>query len=417
MMLSRRDVALASAVALLGALAVVQGRLDSRRPLPTDQAASQDLVVTSPRDSGPGTLREAIFAAARAPGRPRIVLRVSEVRPETPLPPLVHPSGTIVTAAAGTAVIDASRLVAGEVFDVLSPLSTLTRLTIRNAPAAAIRVRVEGVQLEDLDLEGSAIGIEVLAGSRGLVVRDSRFRGNGIGVRLESADPRTEIFGNEFSNHLRAGIWGVGSASRSLDPALAIVVRGNRFDDDETAVVLADLAVEVTENEIVGARQAGIYISGGGVRVRSNRVRDGRRNGVVVAHARGAVVGGNEIDHQAGAGILVSSCSGTTVHDNRAYDNGFGLISVFGDPAEPNTYSANLVMSHRADGFVIIGGSPVLRANRATGNGQAGLRIMDYFDRQGARRVAEPLLQDFRAEGNGDDEPVHEAYREPGDAS
>jgi nitrous oxidase accessory protein NosD len=411
---SRRDLVFAVAVGLLGTLALVQERVEPRRPSPSDQAAGAEFVVTSPRDRGPGTLREALFSAASATGRPRIVLRISEIRPETPLPPLVHPEGTVVTAVQGGAVIDASDLVAGEVLDVLSPLSTLRGFTIRNAPAAAIRVRVAGVQLEDLDLESSAIGVEVLGGSRGLVLRDSRFRDNGIGVRLEAGEARTEIFGNRFSGHLRAAVWAVGG-ERAPDPARTMVLRGNRFENDETSMVLADLGVEVEDNEVVGARNVGIYLSGRGVRVRGNRVRGGEGNGVVVAHAEGALVTANEIDHQAGAGILVTSCRGTTVRDNRIYESGFGLISVFGDAGDPNTYSGNAVLGHRADGFVVVGGSPVLRANRATGNGRAGLRIMDYVDRQGERRPAAPLVQDLRLEGNGDDQPVREDYREPQD--
>jgi nitrous oxidase accessory protein NosD len=411
---SRRDIAFAAAVALLGAVALIQGRIEPRRPLPVDLAASAEFVVTSPRDSGPGSLREAIFAAARSPGRPRIVLRVSVVRPETPLPPLVHAAGTVVTSGSKRATIDASRLVSGEVFDVLSPLSTIRGLTIRSAPAAAIRVRAPGVELDDLEIESSAVGVEVLGSGAALVLRGCRLLDNGIGVRLEAADPRTEISGNRFSGHQRAAIWAVGVESLASDPAQAMVLRGNRFEDDETSVIVADLPVDVVENEIVGARQVGVYVGGRGGRVRSNRIRAGEGNGVVLARAHGALVDGNEIDHQGGAAVLVSSCTATTVRDNRVYDNGFGLISVFGDATDPNTYSGNVALGDRADGFVVIGGSPVLRSNRASRNGQAGLRILDYIDRQGGRREAEPLVEDLTLEGNGDDQPVRDTYRERG---
>ncbi|HEX8151696.1 MAG TPA: hypothetical protein VF698_01165, partial [Thermoanaerobaculia bacterium] len=67
--------ALAAFIAAPLLIALTASRSESLRPQPPELRADAALEVISGRDTGGGTLREAITAAARHPGRVRIVIR------------------------------------------------------------------------------------------------------------------------------------------------------------------------------------------------------------------------------------------------------------------------------------------------------------------------------------------------------
>src|SRR5437660_9171159 len=103
---NRRNLLALGAVALLGLLAVMQYWVASRRPLSPELSAAQELQVISDADRGPGSLREAIFTADSAHQRVRILLRVSRIVLQSPLPPLVNPRRVIIESAGNHPEID-----------------------------------------------------------------------------------------------------------------------------------------------------------------------------------------------------------------------------------------------------------------------------------------------------------------------
>jgi hypothetical protein len=111
--------------------------------------------------------------------------------------------------------------------------------------------------------------------------------------------------------------------------------------------------------------------------------------------------------------VLLRSSRGTLVRRNRVHANGYGIAVVFGVGAAPPVVADNLLLNQREDALYVVGGSPVLEANRALGNRGAGLRVLDYVPRRGPTLAAEPLLRGNLLAGNGQDAPVRGVYREP----
>src|SRR5688500_17857674 len=153
---SRRQTAIA-VVILLGLLASLQQWLADRRPASPWLGSKQDFIVTSPADAGPGSLREAIFAADSTSERARIRVQTSRIVLQSPLPPLVNPLGVIVEGGSTHPEIDASGMGSGPVFDIAAPNSVITGLTIIHAPeqsllARADALRVSGVRITHSDV-------------------------------------------------------------------------------------------------------------------------------------------------------------------------------------------------------------------------------------------------------------------------
>src|SRR5687767_4119052 len=73
---SSRHLLACGAVVLLGLLAGLQHWLATRRPFSAEWSSARDLQVTTSADRGPGSLREAIFAAHASTQRSRIVVQV-----------------------------------------------------------------------------------------------------------------------------------------------------------------------------------------------------------------------------------------------------------------------------------------------------------------------------------------------------
>src|SRR5262245_14514770 len=84
------------AVLVAGAVAAGTRFVEQWRPLPPERLATRLFRVTTAADSGPGSLRDAVFAADKVTGRARILIEVPRVVLETPLPPLVNPFGVVL---------------------------------------------------------------------------------------------------------------------------------------------------------------------------------------------------------------------------------------------------------------------------------------------------------------------------------
>lgn len=405
----------AVAVIWLGFLAVFAQPLAEWRPVQPELRAGVEFVVTSPRDTGPGSLREAIFAADRAQTRARIRIRTDRLVLETPLPPLVNPDGVVIEASDWIAEIDA-RAVGGEpVLDVAAPRSVVRGLRIRGTAASAILVRAPGTRLQNVTLIECTVAVHLARGVRDLSVEDSTFEANSTGIRLEAGVAGVRVINNQFRRHDGAAVWAVSTAAPLPAASATVVLRGNRFEDDRISVVLINTPAEVDNNQFARAREAAIYLTGPGT-VRRNRIQRGERVGVFGDAPDGALIEDNEINHNFAVGILLLQARSTEIRRNRVYENGYGIAAVFDRRGGPTVVADNQVLSQREDGLYVVGASPILRGNSALGNRSAGLRVLDYVRRGRGRLAGNPLLQENIFKGNGVDSPVRGEYREPREA-
>jgi len=126
---------------LLGALAFLGWSYETKRAAPGPAAGAVTVDVTSPGDSGPGTLREALFIAAAAKGQANVVIRTKTITLQAGLPPLVNAHGVRIVAAQPGAEIDARALTAGPVLDVVGDNTSIEGVALRNCSGTAILLR------------------------------------------------------------------------------------------------------------------------------------------------------------------------------------------------------------------------------------------------------------------------------------
>jgi hypothetical protein len=377
------------------------------RPQPPDLRADASLDVMSGRDTGGGTLREAIITAARHKGRVRIVINPARITLLSPLPPLVNADGIVLDASASHCELDASAIGDVPALQVTSPDVTISGLRIRNARASAIAVSAPGATMRDVTIRDSANGI-LLASARGALVERSLFERNTNGVRIEGASSGATIRGCTFRRHDGAGVWAV-NAVRNDAPALR--VENNSFRDDRTSIVVVNLGATITGNQIRGALENGIYVMQSRSTIRSNRILGGSAGGILADRADNVRIEQNEIDHNANVGILVRASRNAGVQRNVVYANAYGIASIFGDGGAPNIIADNLVMNHRIDAVFIVGSSPLLRSNRLLQNGGAAARVLDFVPWTGPRIASDPRFDANTFTGNALNAAVRGEYR------
>jgi Right handed beta helix region len=399
--------ALAAFVAVPFLIALTASRSESLRPQPPELRADASLEVISGRDHGGGTLREAIAAAARHPGRVRIVVHPARITLLSPLPPLVNAGGIVLDASASRCELDAAAIGDVPALQITSPNTTIAGLRIRNAREAAILVTAPGATLRDVAVRDSADGI-VLAGARGAAIERSLFERNTNGIRIDGSSPGATVRGSTFRGHDGAGIWAVTGA-RDAGPVVRI--ENNTFRDDRISIVAVNLGATVTRNDIRGAVENGIYVMQSRSAIRSNRILGGAGGGILADRTDNVRVEQNEIDHNAAVGIMIRSSRNAGVQRNVVYANAYGIASIFGDRGAPNVIAENLVMNHRIDGVFIVGSSPVLRANRLLQNRGAAARVLDFVPWSGPRIASDPRFDANTLTGNSLNSAVRGEYR------
>jgi parallel beta-helix repeat protein len=364
--------------------------------------------VTNPQDAGPGSLREALFAAARAGGRARIVFDVARITLTTALPAVVSSEGVVIDAQDLHTEVNAGALPEGPVLDLAAPNCSLRGLTIRGAAGQGILVRGGNAHVEDVSVVDCAQGVYVVDGIRDLSVERSLFEANGVGVRLPRAATGVMLRGNRFRKNDQAALWGVSpTAPMGISPR-EVTVLDNHFEADRIGIVLINVPGSIEHNEFSGAGESAIYLTGPGL-VRNNRVLGGSRFGIVADGPDGAALEDNEVSRNFAVGLLLRDARNTVCQRNRIHGNGFGIVVVFGSDAL--ALVDNLVLNQLQDAVYVVGGSPVVRGNRLLYNRGAAFRVLDFVPHRGARRTAHPLLQDNVASGNGLDAPVRGEYR------
>jgi hypothetical protein len=368
------------------------------------------IAVTSPKDSGPGSLREALFAADKAKTPTRIEILSSEIVLESALPPLVNPNGVTIEGMRDDVRIDARASGGVPVFDIGTPGTIVRRLTIQGSAAEAILVRAPRVQVSQVTFDEDADGIRIVQGGDNLLIEDSVFEANGAGVRLTTGVTGVTIRRNQFVDHGEAAVFAAAaSPSATAGHGPAVVLRNNKFKGDRISVVLVNVLGQVEDNNFNGAHQTAVYLTGPAL-VRRNRIQHGSGMGLYAEDADGAVIEDNEVNHNGAGGIQVRGGRLAEVRRNRVYGNGYGIIVVFGGA---NSIADNLIVNQSVDGIFVLGGAPVLRANRLMSNTLAGLRLLDYVPLKGEVVNAAPVLVDNVVQANGFNEPLRGRYHEP----
>lgn len=390
MRLSRRPL-LALAVFLAVAVLIVAGRsYEARRAVSESLSNSLALSVTNGGDRGAGTLREALFIVATAPGPARISLEVPRISLATPLPPIVNSHGVRILARAAGSEIDARALGDGAVLDVAAANVSVSGLTIRNCANAGILVRALHFSLENTTLEACDVGVEVAGNARGLLLEANRFVNDRIGVRFSASSPGTTVAANQFSGEKEAGVWAVRGAADVQ--AGAISVRDNRFDKDHDGIVAGNISLLIEQNQITGAQAAAVDLVGAGALVRGNRVSGGPGMGIIAEGARAVVIEHNEVNGLAAYGIMIRGSSSALVRANRLYDCAYGMAFVLGDARNPSTAVDNIIIEPRYDGIDVIGDAPILRRNHVLQPHAFALRVQDFERPDGRTVAATPFL-------------------------
>ena len=390
MRLSRRPM-LALAVFVAVAVLIVAGRsYEARRDVSESLSNSLTLSVTNGSDRGAGTLREALFIVATAPGPARISLEVPRISLATPLPPIVNSHGVRILARAAGSEIDARALGDGAVLDVAAANVSVSGLTIRNCANDGILVRALHFSLENTTLEACDVGVEVAGNARGLLLEDNHFLNDRIGVRFSAPSPGTTVAANQFSGEKEAGVWAVRGAADAQ--AGAISVRDNRFDNDHDGIVAGNISLLIEQNQITGAQAAAVDLVGAGVLVRGNRVSGGPGMGIIAEGARAAVIERNEVNGLAAYGIMIRGSSSALVRANRLYDCAYGMAFVLGDARNPSTAVDNIIIEPRYDGIDVIGDAPILRRNHVLQPHAFALRVQDFERPDGRTVAATPFL-------------------------
>jgi hypothetical protein len=381
---------------LLGVFVLLARWHENTRTEPGGSEGSVSATVTNGADRGPGSLREALFLAAAARGSATILIRVNHIAVETPLPPLVNSQSVSITAQEPGTIIDAHALDGGAVFDVASANASITGVTVRSCPDAAVLLRAARFHLVSSTIESCDVGVDIAANARDFRLEANRFIRNRIGVRFAASNPNATLARNEFAENTDAGVWAVRGAL-DVRNAAAISVRSNKFNGDRVGIVAGNVSLLVEGNELTRARESAVHLVGAGAVVRANRVREGAAMGIVAENARDAIVEENELDHLGAYAIMVRGSANTMIRANRIHNCGYGMAFVLGDAAHPSTAVDNLLIALRYHGIDVIGDSPILRRNRVVQAQVAALHTEDFerpADKPGERNKipAKPFL-------------------------
>jgi hypothetical protein len=387
---SRRSILSIAVFLGVAALIFAGWSLQSRRSGGRRLSSSIEVRVTNGADRGPGTLREALFVVATAPGPARISLDVPRITLSSALPPIVNSHGVRIVAQKSGSQIDARGLTGGPVLDVAAANVSLDGLAIRNCRGAAILVRAVHVSLQSNTLAACDVGVDVAANARDLLIEHNRFENDRIGVRFGGSSPDTTVAANRFSGEHEAGVWAVRGAGDA--GAGAISVRDNQFDRDHSGIVAGNIDVIIEHNRIAGAQSSAIDLVGAGAVVRGNHVSGGAGMGILADGADAVLIEHNEINGLAAYGIMVRGSSDTLVRDNRLYDCAYGMAFVLGKSSHPSTVVDNIIIEPRYDGIDVIGDAPILRRNHVLEPHAFALRVENFKEPDGQELVSAPFL-------------------------
>jgi parallel beta-helix repeat protein len=375
---------------VLAAAVVLVRRFGTTTPAASSSNAPLIFDVTADGDRGPGTLREALFGADAAGGAASVVIRVKSIAVQTPLPPVTNPHGLSISAAAQGAEIDASALKGAAAFDITGAGASITGITIRNCPAAAILVRAPAFHLRSSVIDSCDVGVEIAENATDPALEHNRFSHDRVGVRFGATNRNALVADNDFSADRDAGVWAV-RGEPDLRDSDGIHVRDNRFSGERMGVVAGNVSILLERNAFADSQEAAIHLIGSGAVVRANRISGGAAMGIIAEGTHGAMIENNELDHLTAYGILVRGSASTTISGNRISNSGYGMGFVLGDAHKPSTAVDNTILSQKFHGIDVIGDSPVLRRNRVQSQALA-LHVEDFLPPSGSKVAAHPFL-------------------------
>lgn len=374
-------------------------------------ATSADFLVTSTRDAGPETLRDAILAADRLSTRAHILISVKRIVTESALPALVNPRGVEIVAAPDAGVIDATHQNDGAVLQVNSPGSVISGVTVTHARGFGIMVNAAGVRLESVTVNDSKVGVLVSTAAADCSVRTSILENNETGVLAEPDIRHLMILGSIFRANSRAGFWLVGAAA-AHGPMAATLERAHIadsvFERNTSGVVVANQPISIQKSRFLANRESALMILGGAARLEDSEIHNSGGTAVSVTAASGVILARNRIFDNAQTAISIRD-SDVIVTGNTLTHNGLGIVSVVTQPQFAPLIAENVVTDTTADALTVIGGAPLLQRNTVTGSRGAALRQLDLVN--GSRRFkATPRLEGNSLTGNRIDAPVTGSY-------
>jgi hypothetical protein len=366
-----------------------------------DLEGELEIAVTSAANSGPGTLRDAVFRVLRADRAASITLRAETITLTTPLPPLSTTRRIRIRSHQNMSAIDASALRGVPVFDLRAGNIDIRNVEIRNAPAEAVRTSGGTVHVEGVKIRDSAIGVAGFSEYR-LTIVSSELEGNGTGVQLNGAGTSL-IQGTTFRGQATAGVWAVQGQTAAGVPSIEIA--GNQFDGGRYGIVLGNVLAKLHDNDIANFSLDGVLVVGGGLDISHNQIRKGGGVGIRAFRPTGGAVVDNEIQDVQAVGILMQASAATRVEGNQLHRNGYGIATVLSEPPSAVRVRDNLLLAQSLDGLIVIGDSPLVADNRILQNRLAGIRVLDWVS-TGTRLRAAPNLAGNELANNGANEPV-----------
>ena len=391
MRVSRRSMISIAVFLGVAALIVAGWTLETQRAGHESLSNTITLSVTNGADRGPGTLREALFVAATAPGPVRISLQVPRISLTTALPPIVSSHEVRIAAGPGGSEIDATALGGGSpVLDVAAANVSLQGVAISHCANDAILVRAVHFSLERATLDACDVGVDVAENAHDLLLENNRFVNDRVGIRFAGPSADTTVASNQFAGNKDAGVWAVRGGADLQGGTIS--VRANHFDRGRSAIVAGNINVVIEQNDITGTQGAAVDLVGGGAVVRGNRVSNGAGMGILAEGARAPVVESNELNALAAYGIMIRGSSNALVRANRVYNCAYGMAFVLGDARNPSTAVDNIIMEPRYDGIDVVGDTPILRQNHVLKPRAFALRVQNFDRPDGSTVRGAPFL-------------------------
>lgn len=385
---------------VLGALAglgeILQSGFDSSSDIP------KELRVSSQSDRGPGSLREALFTAMKAPHRVTIRIDVERIDIDVPLPPIAANGITIIGNSVSPPLLqriskDASNVA---MLQIVANDVRVSDIDVDAAKAIAVSIGGERSILERVSVKNASVAVDG-TDIEDLVVRSSEFVENDLGLRLTGTVSTATITNNTFRDNRQSGVW-IALASDDPDSDSDIRVHDNSFFGGRDALVSVNVSVDIRSNRISRFSHTGMTLQDARAMVAGNRILDSNGVGIHISRLRNSTVVDNEIARNKQIGILIVDANGLQVDRNQVYENGYGIAAVGLQPINASVRQ-NTVVSQSIDGLIAIGESPLIDGNHSLKNGQAGIRILNLVRAGEPTITALPRLANNTLSGNGED--------------
>jgi hypothetical protein len=319
-------------------------------------------VVKNTKDSGPGSLREAILRANLAPGPETITFSISgklphTITPKSPLPAITN-TVAIEAPKKHEIVLDGSNLGYSAGLELLGTGSSVTSLVVNGGWECGIRLAGGGYHRLDRNRIGTdAAGVTAVPNFVGVCVESSN---NQIGVggrNVISGNTHSGVFMHQATLNLVQGNYiGPGASGQSLTPGsspqqFGVSISGNRNTLTGNLITGATFAVSVgSSSNVIEANKICTTADGTAPPEESGwGIWPGW--GIFLAYADavnnviGSTVPGREnvIAHCVSGGVLVVDSKGNSIRGNRIYGIGareqrmaIDLAPAFGpDPNDP----------------------------------------------------------------------------------